>query len=179
MHKVEVGELLVPGVTSWPEGGQFNWDAGGADLVLRLARPTRAEVEGVRAGPCGFALKVEGDVLFFLYTFRGLPWSDAPYTWHLLPEGLRGIPPAQDTGETRLPLHVTLVNAATGVVGALRVVTLSPGFTRALLGAVRVQASTPWCGREEYDRQLGAAYRKYPTTAALLAAASCRTAGGA
>jgi hypothetical protein len=183
MHHFEVGKLLVPGVTRWPPGGEFNWHRGGLELHLRFPDPTAGEVEAVRKGGSEFALMVAGDVLWFLYHFalrgRGVPWSDAPYTWHLLPEALRGLPPARDTGETRAVLETFLVDAGTGILRAMRALSLSPDFTRALYGAIRVQASTPWCGREAYDAQIADAYRRWPTTEAMLAAASHRTVGGA
>jgi hypothetical protein len=180
MIAVTVGNPLVPGRTSWPEQSDFNLYDNGLELRLFFARPSAREVEDVRAGPCEFALRALGDVVFLLYRFgASVAWSDSPFSWWLVPEARRALPSAVDTGETRAVLQVILADAASGIVRALRAVSLSPEFTRALLGAVRVQASTPWCGREDYDRQLAEAYRRYPTSDALLAAATARTAGGA
>jgi hypothetical protein len=181
MYEIEVGKLYAPGVTSWPERGEFLLYDAGLELRLFFGSPTPREVNAVRKGPCRFALKVEGDVLFLLYQFGTedeVPWSDVPFTWHLVPEDRRTLPSAQDTGETRAVLQTVLIDASTGIVRAIRAVSLSPDFTRALLGAIRVQASTPWPGRADYERQLADVYRRYPTTEALLASATHQTQGG-
>jgi hypothetical protein len=180
-----VGKPLVPGRTAWPERADFNYYDAGAELRLFFPTPSPAEVAAVRAGPCDFALVPSGDVLFFLYRFgvvgAGAPWSDAPYSWHLVPEELRPLPPAPgELGpEVRALLQVILTDAATGLVRVLRAVSLAPDFTRALFAAVAVQAAAPWCGPAAYGRQLADAYRCWPTSAAMLAAAVARCAGGA
>jgi hypothetical protein len=132
----------------------------------------------VTAGECSFSLVISGEVLFFLYRFAGIPWSDALYSWHLVPEERRVLPSAQDTDQARGLMQIILTDADTGIVQALRAVTLGVDFTRLLLGAIRVQAATPWCGRAEYDRQLAAVYRRYPTTDKLLVAAAVQSNGG-
>ena len=178
MHRIHVGQPLVEGQTRWPEAGEFNLYDNGLELRLFFRRLSKAEVRGVEQGECRFALVAEGDVLFFLYRFADLPWSDAPYSWHMVPPDRRVLPAMQDTGETRGLLHIILTDAETGIVQVLRTVTLSVDFTRALLGAIRVQASTPWCDQAAYDRQLAAAYERFPTTEAMLAAATVETSGG-
>jgi hypothetical protein len=37
MHKVEVGQRYHPNITSWPEGGEYNYRAGQHELILRFA----------------------------------------------------------------------------------------------------------------------------------------------
>jgi hypothetical protein len=70
-----------------PAGAFFNWSAGGLELLLSLDGPTAREVEAARIGPCEFALVPFGPALFLVYRFaESLPWSDAPYTPHLLAE---------------------------------------------------------------------------------------------
>ena len=181
---LQVGKPLVPGRTAWPEKADFNYYDAGAELRLFFPTPPPAEVAAVRAGPCDFALAVAGDVLFLLYRFgragAGVPWSDAPFSWHLVPEGRRQMPPTpwELRPDTRALLQVILTDAATGLVRVLRAVSLAPDFTRALFAAVAVQAATLWCGPAAYDRQVAAAYRRWPSSEALLAAVA-RCAGGA
>jgi hypothetical protein len=54
MHELEVGSLLVPGRTAWPECADFNLYDAGLELRLFLARPTPREVEAARAGEASF-----------------------------------------------------------------------------------------------------------------------------
>jgi hypothetical protein len=170
LHANSVGKLLVPGKTSWPEVSEFNYfDGGTAELMLRLTHPSAATIQSIRHGPATFALAPIGDVLFFLYAFSpALPWSAAPFSWHLVHPDRRQSPPTQiDEPEGQL-LQIVLVDAASGIVEALRVITLTPDFTRALYDAIRRQVTRQFPGRTGYDAQLAEAYREYPTTADLL-----------
>lgn len=182
MPTISVGQPLVPGRASWPEGSDFNLYDAGLELRLFFTSPSRAEVRGVKTGTCEFALyhhePAAGGPVFLLWHFAGIPWSDSPFTVFLVPENRRVMPSAADTGETRGVLQVILTGADDGIVRAIRAVSWSPEFTRAMLGAIRAQASTPWPGPAEYDRLLAGAYRQYPTTEAMLGAATCRTRGG-
>lgn len=179
MFKLEVGRphpALRPPV---PEGGYFNWSADALELLLAFRRPGRGEVEGVRRGACEFALVSRPPALFLLYTFAGLPWSDAPYTPHLLPPDRRPDTAPMGTPEARLLLQVVLVDAVTARVEALRAVSLAPEFSRTLAQMVREQASAPWPGRAAYDQALADAYRQFPDTADMLPFAVARCHGGA
>jgi hypothetical protein len=179
MHKIQVGQPLVAGKTHWPECVEFNLYDNSLELRLFFGRPSKAEIRGVQDGACSFGFLTSGDVLFFLYRFAGVSWSDVPYSWHLVPPERRVFPAMPDTGETRGLLQVILIDAETGIVQALRAVTLGRDFTRLFLRAIRAQASMSWCGQAEYDRQLAAVYQRYPTTDKLLAAARAQTNGGA
>ncbi len=119
------------------------------------------------------------NVLVRLFLFGdGLPWSDAPYPYHLVPPDQQQLPPAPAPGEARALLSVVLVDAANNTARALRVLTLSPEFTRALHDAIRAQAASP---RQPalYDAQLKSAYRHCPATKQMLPACRARCAGGA
>jgi hypothetical protein len=78
----------------------------------------------------------------------------------------------------RLLLQVALVDAVTVEVKALRGVSLSPEFSRALAAAVQAQSLRPWRGRDDYDRQLAEVYQRYPSTEALRAVATAHGEGG-
>src|SRR5262249_51021220 len=116
MHAIQVGQPLVVGRMHWPEVGEFNLNDNGLELLLFFRQPSYAEVRGVKQGECQFALVVYGDVLFFLYHFAGVPWSDAPNSWHLVPPDRRVLPAMHDTGATRGLLQVILTDAETGIV---------------------------------------------------------------
>lgn len=182
LHSLQVGQPYLQGRTSWPECSQFNVRAGHVELVLFLARPSADETLAARTGEAEFALVVEGDLLVWLYRFgrgkTGIPWSDAPYSWHLVPTDQQQLPPPFETPQSRWLLQVHLVDASNGLLRGLRAVTLSPALSRELRAAVQAQAARPWPGQEAYDRQLAHLYQRYPTTEALLAAATIRERGG-
>jgi hypothetical protein len=143
-------------------------------LVLWFQSPAQRELDDVGNRECEFALVVANDVLFFLYRFgRSMGWSDAPYSWWLVPPNQRVLPPAPER-ETPTALQVTVVDAAAGIVLALRAVQLSLPFTRALHAAIRVQAETPWADRLAYDRQVAETYRRWPDPRAMLAGSCAR-----
>jgi hypothetical protein len=107
-----------------------------------------------------------------------VPWGDAPYTPHLLPADQEPDLVLFTSAEQRLLLQVVLVDAATAEVKAMRGVSLSPEFSRALAAAVQAQALRPWRGRDDYDRQLAEVYQRFPSSEALLAVAAAHGEGG-
>jgi len=169
----------VTGRKRWPETAQYNYRRGTHRLELFYSSPSATEVTAIRTGPCEFALYARQPLLVLCFRFKGAGgWSDAPYSWHLLPEEERDLPSADLEEEKRAMLQVVLVDAATGIVRAIRMVSLSPEFTRALHAAIREQASAPW-DSGAYDRALDELYQTHPSTDALVAAAAARSSGGA
>lgn len=128
-YKYEVGKPYHPSVHRWPEGSEYNFAAGEHVLLLRLNRPSAEEIHAVRKARAEFGLLVEPPVIALCYRFLpGLPWSDAPYSWHLLkakrPE-MAVLPIGWEEGSphTRAILHVILIDAATGIIRAMRALT--------------------------------------------------------
>jgi hypothetical protein len=155
---------------------------GELELTLFMDRPTPAETRAIRKGRSEFALYDCDDLVVLSYRFIGalttIPWSDAPYQWHLVPPVKWTDPPAPETltAESRVPLFVVLVNAIGGLIEAQKVVTLSPEFTRRLFAAIRTQASRPY-DPAVYDRSLKSLYSKY-TSYQLVEASAVRCNGG-
>ena len=179
IRHLEVGKPYIAGRTSWPEGVAYDFRGDAHELRMFLRSPSVSEVRAVRGEVADFAVVAEPPLLFLLYCFgRVIPWSDAPYSWHLVPEYQRSLP---DVGgpETRALLQIILVDATTGLVRALRAVTFSPAFTRALHDAIRAQASAPWPGQAGYETALAAVYQRDKTSADLLKRAIAQTFGGA
>ena len=177
MHEYQVGELYNPNVKSWLETPQYNYRSGSHELVLFFKRPSTTEITAVKDGKAEFALAVRGDIIFFLYRFgTSIDWSDAPYSWHLVPEAERAIMPGQVavTGETRALLTVILVDADSGIIRAMRVVSLSPSFTSRLNQAIVEQSQKPF-NSVSYDRQLTELYKSYPNSSNLLKIAIARS----
>jgi hypothetical protein len=177
LPRYAVGELYHPDRTSWQECGVYQWRGGAHELILFLESPTPREVEQVRQGPSEFALFCSQPVLICCYRFGSMPWSDSPYTIHLVPAAERLAPSDLPTPLSRDLLHVILVAAETGIIRALRAVTFSPEFTAILRQQIRAQAAQPW-GPARYDAGLADLYRRYPTTERFVAAALCRCRGG-
>ena len=180
MPLYEVGKPYNPARPSWPEGAQYNYRSGQHELILFYRSPQKSETMDVRKGDCEFGLLVEGDVIFLLYRFgESLPWSDATFSTHLVPEDERSTPQPELSTEIRALLSVILVDAATGIIKAMRAVTLSPSFTAKLQHEIYEQSVRAWPGPREYARQLQDAYRRYPTSDEMARAALARTKGGA
>ena len=177
-HLYQVGKPYIPGRAGWPEGVEYSYRAGEHELCFFFRSPPRAQVEALRTGECEFALVVDRPVIYLMYRFgEAINWSDAPYSWHLIPQDQRTLP-GPEGSETGAMLHVLLIDADNSRVLALRAVTFSPAFTRALHAAIRAQAVLPWVGQAAYDAALADLYRRYPTSADLLRCVLARTWGG-
>ena len=183
-HRLEVGKPYHPDRKMWPQTPQFNYRGGELELVLFFDQPTPAEVRAVKEGRSEFALYDHDGLVVLCYRFvdprGGVPWSDAPYHYHLVPEAQRIPPP--DPGklspESRAVLHVILVNATGGEIRALKQVSLSPEFTRAMFRAIAYQAVGPFDSRK-YDADLKGLYFRFPVSDQLAEACRFRCEGGA
>jgi hypothetical protein len=180
MHVLEVGKRHPTLKAPVPQGAFVNWSAGGAELLLSLDRPSKAEKSDLRHGAAEFALATVPPAVWLLFKIgTAFPWSEAPYCAHLLPADQRPDLSGFPSPESRLVLHVVLVDSASAILRAQRACSLSPGFSVALAEAVRLQAAGPWTDRTAYDLALAATYRRFPRSSDLLAVSTHRTAGGA
>lgn len=171
-----VGQPYIPGKVRWDEGVEYAWRGGGHELRLFFASPSAKEIRAIRKGMAEYALVVAPPVVLLLFRFGSMEWSDAPYTIHLEGEQDR-TPPPDVAGEARYLLTNLLVDAATGILQAIRVVSLSHTFTKALHAAIRDQLAAPF-DRAAYDAHLDRLYRENPTSMRLLRLATARCAAG-
>lgn len=178
LHTYTVGDLYHPDRTDWPETPQYNFRGGQHELVLFYRNPSRPEIRGARKSPLDLALVVELPLILLLFRAPKLTrgWSDAPFSWHLVGEDERSLPPDL-VGEQRPLLHLILVRANGGQLLAQRALTLPPDFAQALHGAIREQASIPW-NRNQYLSRLDQLYAQYPRTDDLLKLAVARGRAG-
>ena len=97
-----------------------------------------------------------------LYRFgHGVDWSDAPYSIHLVqPQEDRILPP--EVVDAGVILNIVLVDASTGIIKALRAISMPPGFTQPLHKAIREQAAMPFT-RAAYNGELESLYKGYPS----------------
>lgn len=177
LYTSEVGKLYHPDVTRWPETAQYNFRNSAHELVLYCAALKRREIEAVKSGPSQFALYVPGpDVLFLLSNF-GTLWFESPFSIRRLPESERGPGHELPTPESRSLLNLTLVDADTGIIHALKAITFSPKFSRALNSAIDAQLAHPTT-ISEMDAAIADAYHRCPTLESMVTAASVRCRGG-
>lgn len=178
MSVVQVGKPYIPGKTSYPEAGEYNYRSGTHELRIFLGDATAAEISAVESGEAEFAFAYEQpDILMFLYRFgRVLTWSDAPYTIHLVPEAQRAEPPIL-IGDERALLSIILIDARSGIVKAIRVVSLSSGMSAKLHAHIQRQAAAPF-DESAYDAALAALQSRFTSPALVRrAVASCRVPG--
>lgn len=178
MAVLSVGALYHPSHTRWPECAQYNYRAGEHRLELFFASPEVREIREIRRGQAEIAVLVGPRAIWLLWRFGEGPWSDAPYSIHLVPEEDRTLPPLASETETRSVLQVVLVDAATGVLRAIRAVSLSPQVSATLDAAIRAQAAQPW-DEAAYDREIASTYARAPSSESLVRLAQARCVGGA
>lgn len=137
---------------AWAEGTRFRYNGRGAELGLFFPAPTPEEIRAVRSAPVRLGvLGLEG-IILVVYAVAGVPVGDALYSWHQVPQAVRARPAAPRAGERLLP-PVVLVDAAGGVVRAIRAVTTSPRVWRLLAELFHEQVTRPF-DRRAYDQAL-------------------------
>ena len=174
MYRYEVGKIYHAGKTRWQDGTDFNYRASSLELRMFFSRLTHSDIRAIKNGRCTFAFAVIDGIIFFLFEFgKACTWSDNSYSIHLVPEYERTIPPTLHDHESAL-LHIILVEATTGIIVALRVISLSYDFSTKLFDAIREQATQPF-DRNEHDRKLASIYARYPTVESMvkLSQATC------
>jgi hypothetical protein len=113
----------------------------------------------------------------FSHDGPAMPWSDSAFSWWNVTEEDRKIPAPQANPAERVLLKIILIEAATGIVKAIRVTTLSPAFTEKLHDAIRTQATGEELSRAEFVARSLAVYENQ-TPAALAALSIVKTKGG-
>jgi hypothetical protein len=177
MAALQVGKPYIVDLPSIAPRAEYHYRVGCHELLLCFCHPTEDEIAAVRSGDSEFALLIYGLVIFFLYRFeKAISWSEAPYSWHLVPPDQRQPPPTLETTGMRALVSVVLVDADHNIVRALRTIALSPEFTRALHVAIAEQAAGRW-NRDDFEAQLRSAYQSWPTTEQMLSRAIARSGG--
>ena len=178
MQIVAIGKPLFEQRSELPEAVEYNYQAGDHTLLLSMKNLHPQEIEAVRQDEAEFGLYCENGVIFLLYRFgESLPWSDSAFSWWNVAEEDRRIPAPQANPAERILLKIILVEAANGIVKAIRVTTLSPDFTEKLHNAIREQALGEELSRAEFVARSLAVY-KNKTPFELAANAIVKTKGG-
>jgi hypothetical protein len=178
MHIVAIGKSLFEERTEMPEAIEYNYQSGDHTLLLSMKNLHREENEAVREAEAEFGLYCENSIVFLLYRFgETLPWSDSAFSWWNVAEEDRRIPAPQMNPAGHILLKIILVEAANGIVKAIRVTTLSPAFTEKLHDAIRRQAKGEPFSRDEFVNRSLQIYQKF-TPADFAANAVVKTKGG-
>jgi hypothetical protein len=180
MHLYKVGGLYNPARRTWPETPLLLVPMNqAAELVLFMRRPTAGEIQAVRTGRADFAWVKADDFGVLAYRFTpGIPWSDTPYNPHrdVRPDGhTPGIAP----GDGHLLVQIILVDAATGIIAAMRQLTFPPRFVAAMRDDIDRLLDKPF-SETAYLRGVEALYARYPRPEHMVrdrAVANCQ--GGA
>lgn len=173
-HLYQVGKLYSPNRTKWPENVEYNFRSGAHELRLFYPGPTAKEIADVLSGQVRLALYPYMDVIFFCFKFGEQPWCDSPYNINLAPADERQLPEDADRAEQRRLLTTFLIDANTGILKVIRVVSMSPAFTRALHAAIWKQSEQPLSAN--YDAQIQRVYAANTSSQIVgrLAIATCR-----
>jgi hypothetical protein len=136
-------------------------------FVFSWPRPSESEIAAMRQG--GVELGVVSatpSTGFFMCSVEGLSqdWCDLPFCLGIeAPEGRRLAPPDVH-GE--LPLTLVLVDASTGIVRAWRAVRGPSAWSKEVVDMLAAQAEGS-CDRATYERDVRAAYLRWPDTASM------------
>ena len=178
MQIVAIGKPLFEARRELPEAIEYNYQAGDHTLLLSMKNLPPKEIEAVRCEKAEFGLFCKNSIIFLLYRFgETLPWSDSAFSWWNVAEEDRQIPAPRANPAERILLKIILVEAATGIVKAIRVTTFSPEFTEKLHEAIRQQAAGAEFSRDEFVSRSLEIYEKQ-TPAILAANAVVKTKGG-
>jgi len=178
MQIVAIGKPLFEARRELPEAIEYNYQSGDHTLLLSMKNLNLKEIEAVREAEAEFGLYCENGIVFMLYRFGEiLPWSDSAFSWWNVAEEDRQIPAQQTNPATRILLKIILIEAATGIVKAIRVTTFSPAFTEKLHDAIRRQAKGEPFSRNEFVNRSLQIYQKF-TPADFAANAVVKTKGG-
>lgn len=154
---------------AWSDTVRQTYPEAGHELVLAHRGVSDRQARAVGFGPASFALVVEPPLLILCYQFGdAVPWSVAPYRWHLLSPMERYVTPFESVDSSaRALVRISLVDESTGRLRARRDVPLSITITRAWNAFVRRHASRS-CSEARYNAALTQFFRRFPTTEALL-----------
>jgi hypothetical protein len=111
------------------------------ELAIVMSNIQPHELQAMQSKTFYFAFALRGPVIFFLYHLAdAFPWSDAPFSVHLMNEGEREALLEQDvTSRTHILMRILFVDRQTQRIAAMRMLTLPPHFMREVLAAVRAQ----------------------------------------
>lgn len=158
MYKYEVGQI-VEGLQSNQEGVRFDMTDSGSTMTILFNKPTRNEIEYVKAGKLQFGMFVKDEVIFMLSKFGDMPWMDAPYHVALS----KNLTKLNDIEEGKgYGCNIVLADASTGEIKAMRYVSFNTEFSKKLKSNIEDQKEYSF-NNKEYEIKLATIMMNYST----------------
>ena len=155
---LEVGKPYDPEKKNYREEVKFDFGQSGATLIIAFNSPSVKEIDHIKNSDIEVGVYPKDELLFMLFKFGTLNWIDAPYSVHLSePFTLEEIPE-----EMGYSLFIVLIDAATGIVKALRTIGLSTKFSRQLQKLILNQKMLPF-DKNEYLNKIALINNNYST----------------
>jgi len=176
MHCIQLGQLYSAGITKYPERAEYNHTINGHELRLFWKSPSPREVDMVRNGQLFLSISTHGPLIMLCYKIGETPWSDCSFSHHLVPPEYRKLPDIPEKDTERHLLLIQLIDADSGIVKAVRVITMSPQHTATLSQEIRKQAQAPF-DEADYKLAIDRLYAQYPDSRELAGAGKIMQAG--
>lgn len=183
MELLEIGKPYIPGKT-WPNGiMEYNFRGNQHEMRIFLNKLKNNEINSIKKDKIKFGLLVVDSVIFIIYKFMNYKkgqlnisfHGDMPFSVHLVPENMRSLPEIPKNENQRILLSIVLVESNTGLVQALREVSLSNDFSVELTTAIHEQHKKPF-DQNRHDTIIKQVYKMYPDTDSMFdnAISTCR-----
>jgi hypothetical protein len=165
-----VGKPFAEGVTKWPERFEYRYFNGHHLLQLCARHITHANLDAFLHAPVHLGLHLVDGVIFILFRIQGFyDWIDQAFSLRLVDPDNRELPPHVPGGYQLL--NLVLVEADTGLVAGMRVVSWSPHASAVLLHRAMAQQLAEPFKRADFEQSVMDVYERYPSSQALVAAA--------
>lgn len=135
-------------------------------IIYGVPQPTKEERASMMEDTLSIAFAVVEDFPFFLLSTTRLNWVDAPFYPNLYSADV--LDKHFESGEG-MPLIVFLVDTSTGKLVHLRMCGLSSSMSNEVFEVCRSLSSLPTLDMAGQSKKINDIYRRYPTSAALLA----------
>lgn len=157
MELFKIGELYDGKTTKYREGCKFNITNSGATLELFFTNPSTEEIKNCRKGPLTFNFIKLDSIIFFIVKINSLALIDCPYSVHLSKNLTKIAYPSINQG---LALTLFLINANTGILECMRLITLGEKFSKQLIDTIKEQGNEMF-DIQKYNMELAKIYQKY------------------
>ena len=170
------GQPFIDGVDFWEERFEYKVFNGTHMLQMCACKLTTEAMAAFHRGQVHLGLYLQDGVIFVLFKIDGLyGWSDQAFSMRLVNEAERDVGP-HAAGEYQL-LNLVLVEAETGLVAGLRVVTWSSHASSVLHRALLAQMAGPF-DQDRHREIVANVYAQYPRSKELASAANLRERAG-
>lgn len=154
-----VGDILENFIGT-PDGVRMDITDCGLDCAVYMNNPTEKELEQFRAGNSfDIRFTVIRDVIMFALKIGSLNWMDAPYDIHLSQNYTMFDVPGDNQ---HVVLTLMLIDSSNGEIKHIRLLSLSPFFTKKLFLAIMEQ-NDKYFSKDDYDMRVQSIFDRYST----------------